>query len=197
MVLAVGGCAHNEKHMAQPASEIRSPYAHYLPQIPPSETNRIEHSSGFSIVSPVGWKTRMIPVEDFLKDYVADEIVIEGKESDEYKPRITIQRLGPAANRTNREWLEPGRSLADGWVFTQFQSQPALAKFLPGYGRRQAVRGTYHPDLQQEVCFEREGKGFRLTFYMRNADGNRPYYTQPLPIIQQYFETFRYKPQRK
>ena len=28
---------------------------------------------------------------------------------------------------------------------------------------------------------------------MRNADRDKPYYTHPVPIIEQYFETFRFK----
>jgi len=27
---------------------------------------------------------------------------------------------------------------------------------------------------------------------MRNADKDKPYYTHPVPIIEQYFETFRF-----
>jgi len=195
LALAVSGCAHGQKTLEQPAqagAQVHSPYESYLPQAP-LETNRVEYA-GFSIVRPAGWTTHPITIEDFLKDSVTAEVTLEGQENDDYNPRITVQRLGPGANKTYRDWLTPGRQLADGWVLTQFQNQPALSKFLPGYGSRRAVRGTYQPWLSQYLLFERDGQWFLLIFDMRNADKDKPYYTQPLPIIQQYFETFRYTP---
>ena len=40
------------------------------------------------------------------------------------------------------------------------------------------------------VKLERDGQWFSLRFDMRNADKNKPYYTEPLPIIEQS-ETFK------
>jgi hypothetical protein len=174
------------------ASQLHSPYESYLRQAP-SETNRVEFA-GFSIVRPAGWTTRRIKIEDWFKGSVAAQYEIEGPQPDNYGPRITIQHLGSDADKTYRDWLTPGRQLADGLALTQFQNRPALSKFLSGYGERQAVRGTYQPWLLQELIFERDGQWFLLSFNMKNADKDKPYYTQPLPIIQQYFETFRYTP---
>jgi hypothetical protein len=91
IMLPVAGCAH-----AQRASEVHSPYERYLPQTAPSETNRVEFAAGYSIVSPVGWTVRTIPIEDWLKKEVADQIEIKGEVTDEYPPCIQIQHLGRA-----------------------------------------------------------------------------------------------------
>jgi hypothetical protein len=198
--LAVAGCAYGEKSTAQStqaASVVHSPYEHYLPQAPPSETNRVEFPAGYSIVSPVGWTARTIPIEGWMKDNVTDQIEITGHEADEYRPRITIQPLGPGEYALYKGWLQSTQSLPDGWIHTQFQGQPALSKFLTGSGSRQAVRGSYQPWLSQYLFCERSGNGFILIFDMRNADKDKPYYTHPLPIIEEYFETFRYKPSEK
>jgi hypothetical protein len=143
----------------------------------------------------------MIPIEEWLKKDVADQIEIAGNEADEYPPRITIQHLGPDEYALYHGMLHaqglPDGWRRDGWTNTAFQDQPALSKFLPGYGRRKA-RGnwfdkSYEPWLSQYLFCERDGSGFILIFDMRNADKNKPYYTRPLPIIEKYFETFRFK----
>jgi hypothetical protein len=144
-------------------------------------------------VCPAGWTTRTVPIQDFLKDSLADEFVLEGTQSDDLKPHITISRGGPETSRQNKNVFQPDWGKDDGYTHIQFQGQPAVVRFLNGYGKRQAVRGSYQPWLLQELLFERDGQWFRLSFDMRNADKDKPYYTQPLPIIQQYFETFRYK----
>src|SRR4051794_39506074 len=75
-ILALAGCG--SKH----SSDAVSPYARYLPQAPPSETNRVEFPEGYSIVSPVGWTTHMTQSEDWFKGSVADQIEISGKGAD-------------------------------------------------------------------------------------------------------------------
>jgi hypothetical protein len=167
-----------------------SPYQHFLPQAPPSEANRVRHL-GYSIIAPSGWKCRTIPVEPFLKGYLAEQLSIEGPQPEQSKAHLSIQRLGPQGGKQFSDCLQPGRSPGDGYRLTQFQERPAFEKFLTGFGKRQAVRGTYQPYLLQEVVFERGGQWFRLEFSMKNADYDKPYYTQPLPIIRQYFEIFR------
>lgn len=195
-MLAVAGCAHT-----QPTSEARSPYERYLPQAPPAETNRIEFAAGYSLVSPVGWTVRTIPIEDWLKTEVADQIEIAGLVADEYPPRIQIQHLGPDEYALYHGMLHaqnlPDGWKQDGWKYGQFQGQAALSKFEPGYGSRLATGpwfdSHYMPCLTHELFFERDGNGFILTFDMRNADKGKPYYTEPVPVIEQYFETFRFK----
>jgi hypothetical protein len=77
-------------------------------------------------------------------------------------------------------------------VSSQFQGHPALTRFLPGGGKSKAVRGSYQPWLSQELVFKNQSQWFSIGFSMRNADEGEPYYTQPLKIVQDYFETFRY-----
>ena len=193
-MLALAGCAHSQKSL-----KVHSPYERYLPQTLPSETNRIEFPAGYSIVSPVGWTARTIPIEDWAQSSVSDQIVIESHVADDYPPRITIQHLGPDQYALYHGMLH-AQSLPDGWkqwTHIEFQGQPALSKFQPGFGRRQAIgywldRG-YQPWLTQYLFFERDGNGFKLIFDMRNADKDNPYYTQPVPLISQYFETFRFR----
>jgi hypothetical protein len=199
-LLTVAGCAHGKKsapQFAQVASEIHSPYGRYLPQAPPSETNRVKFPQGYSIVSPVGWVTRTIPMEDWMKDNVTDQIEIEGDGPVGYKPRITIQHLGPGENSLYLGFLAKlGQIPPDGWVPAAFQKQPALKKFYEGSGSRQAIRGSYQPWLTQEIFCERDEQGFLLIFDMKNAD-KYPYFKQPLPIVEQYLETFCYQPPKK
>jgi hypothetical protein len=145
-------------------------------------------------VSPTGWTTRTIAIEDYLKDWVSDEFVVEGTQGDEYRPKITIQRLGGLAQGQWNDALKPGWNNRDGYVPSRFQDQPAFTLFLPGYGKSKAVRGTYRPSLSQQLVFKCQGQWFSLAFDMRNADEGEPYYTEPLRVIQDYFETFRYNP---
>ncbi len=177
-------------------SQGGSPYEDFLPQSAPSETNRVSHSAGFSIVSPHGWKTQTITISAFLKDWVLDQFELEGTEKEKYRPKITIQRLGPQARHQWEEALKPDWPNKERYTITEFQGQPALSQFLPGYGWSKAGRGTngsYEPWLTQKIVFKSQGEWFSLTFNMRNADHGEPYYTQPLTIVQEYFETLRYK----
>jgi hypothetical protein len=112
-------------------------------------------------------------------------------------PRISIQRKGPEGKSGLDLELKPEWNSREGHQHTQFQGEPALSRFLPGYGRSQTVRGSYQPWLVQEVYFKRFGEGFGITFEMRNADDGDPYYTQPLKIIDDYFATFRYSPPKQ
>ena len=166
----------------------------FLPQVSPSETNRISHPTGFSIVCPPGWTTRTIPIQSFLKDWVSDQFELEGTQKDQYRPKITIQLLGAAAGRQWNDALKPGWTNSDGYALTSFQGQSAFKRFLPGYGKARAVRGTYQPWLSQQLIFKSQGRWFSLAFVMRNANQDKPFYTQPLKIIQDYFETFHYSP---
>ena len=156
-------------------------------------------------MSPVGWTVRTIPIEDWFKKEVADQIEIKGEVADEYPPRIQIQHLGPDEYALYHGMLHaqslPDGWKQDGWTNSQFQGQPALSKFEPGYGRRQAtgnwLESHYQPWLTRELFCERDGNGFILSFDMRNADKDKPYYTHPVPIIEQYLETFRFKEPRR
>jgi hypothetical protein len=199
-LLAVAGCMHDEKSVAQSthvATEVHSPYERYLPQTPPSETNRVKFPQGYSIVIPVGWVTRTIPMEDWMKDNVTDQIEIEGDGPVGYKARFTIQHLGPGENSLYVGWLtNSGQIVPDRWASAEFQNQPALKRFYEGSGSHQATRGSYQPWLTQEIFCERNGHGFLLIFTMINAD-KHPYFMQPLPIVTQYLETFRYEPPKK
>ena len=200
LIVCVCELSQIESSIAQSAKTnevVYSPYAKWLPQTDPVETNRIEFPAGYSIVSPAGWMTRTIPIEDWFKKNVADQIEIAGSQMDEYKPQISIQHLGLEDNKLYMDWLQSNQTLPDGWSHIEFQGQPALGKFLPGYGSHRAKRGSYQPWLSQYLFFEREGNGFRLEFQMKNADKDKPYYTKPLPIIVKYFETFRFKPKQK
>jgi hypothetical protein len=204
IVLAIAGlvsCGYGKPRPEKPARGAfsnRSPYEKYLPQSPPAETNRVRFRKGISMVSPPGWKSRTIPIESFLKGYVTDEFVLEGEADpkEEYKPKITIQSLGPKARHQWETLLkrEPGRKNLDRYVLTRFQGEPAFARFLSGFGESHAVRGSYQPWLLQGVVFKSQGQWFSLDFDVRNADEGEPYYTEPLKIIQDYFETFRYNP---
>ena len=191
-MLAFAGYAH-----AQTTSEVHSPYERYLPQSPPSEINRVEFPAGYSIVSPVGWITQTIPIEDWFKRSVSDQIVIESQVADQYPPSITIQHMGPDEYALYHGMLNSTQNLSNGLTRTTFQGQPAISRFLPGYGSRLAkgpwFERSYEPFLTRELFFERDGNGFILIFHMRNADKGRPYYTHPVPIIEQYLETFRFK----
>jgi hypothetical protein len=191
-LLAAAGCGREKK-----GTGVHNPYDGYLPQTAPSETNRVEFSAGYSIVSPIGWTSRTIPIEDWFKDSVADQITIEGHVADEYPPRISIQHLGPGEYALYKEWLRSTNNIPGGWTHTEFQGQPALSKFLPGYGKRKAKgnwwSATYQPWLTQSLFFERDGNGFILDFDMRNADKDEPYYMHPVPVIEEYFRTFRFR----
>jgi hypothetical protein len=182
---------------AQKASDVHSPYERYLPQAPPSETNRVEFPAGYSIVIPDGWTTQVIPIEDWFKSSVADQIEIEGHVTDQYPPRITIQHMGPDEYALYHGMLNSTQSLSNGLTRITFQGQPAISRFLPGYGSRLAkgpwFDREYEPFLTRELFFERNGNGFILNFGMRNADKGKPYYTHPVPIIEQYLGTFRFK----
>lgn len=183
---------------AQTASKSQSPYERYLPQADPSETNRVQFPEGYSIVKPFGWSTQTIKIDNWFKSSVADQVEIKSSVQDEYPPRITIQHFGPEQYGFYHGLLEstndlPAGWLQEGWKRIRFQGQPALSQFLPGYGSHQAVRGSYQPWLTRNLYCERDGNGFLLIFDMRNADKNRPYYTEPVPVIEQYLETFQFK----
>jgi hypothetical protein len=170
-ILALAGCGKSA------VASRRSPYEHYLPQTAPSEANRVTNAAGFSIVIPPGWTTRTVPIEAFPKDWVLDEFVVEGTQTDAHKPKITIQRLRPAAQRQWDNALQPGWKNADGYVTIPFQGQTALSRFLPGFGRLKAERDAYQPWLLQTLVFKSKGQWFSLAFAMRNADEAEPYYT--------------------
>jgi hypothetical protein len=185
------GC---NKGQAPGAKRAGSPYADYVPKEAPLEKNRVTHPTGFSLVSPVDWTMRIRPVEPFLKDYVADEFLLEGPQSDELKPVITVQHLGPAAQRQWEAFAKPGARIGDGNVRAQFHGETAFTRFLAGSGKTKTKRGQA---LSQQLVFKSAGQWFLLEFRMRNADNGEPYYTQPLKIVQDFFETFAYQPAGK
>jgi hypothetical protein len=191
--LAVVGCDKGKAPGAKRASAApgSSPYADYLPKEAPVEKNRVAHPAGYSLVSPPGWTMRIVSIEPFMKDYVTDQFVLEGPQPDELKPTLTIQRLGPAGQRQWDAFAKSGAIIGDRYVRTTFRGETAFSKFLPGSGKSNTLRG---PALSQRLVLKSAGQWFLLDFRMRNADGGEPYYTQPLSIVQAYFESFRYKP---
>jgi hypothetical protein len=183
--------------VAKPAGGVvgaGSPYADYLPQAAPADANRFTHPAGFSIACPPGWTTRTIELKSSAKDFVADQVLLEGTQPDRFKPVIMVQRLGPEAGRQWDDLAKTGATTGDGHTRTQFQGQPAFTRFQAGFGKSRAVKGQHQPWLSQRLVLKSRGQWFLLNFRMRNADDEGPYYTKPLKIIQDYFETFRYKP---
>jgi hypothetical protein len=134
---------------------------------------------------------RIVPIEPFMKDYVAEQFVLEGTQPDELKPVMTIQRLGPAGQRQWDAFAKPGAIIGDRYVRTTFRGETAFSRFLPGSGKTKTMRGAA---LSQQLVLKSAGQWFLLDFRMRNADDGEPYYTQPLSIVQAYFESFRSKP---
>jgi hypothetical protein len=178
---------------ARVVAGVESPYADYLPKAAPADANRFTHPAGFSIACPPGWTTRTIELKA-LKDFVADQVLLEGLQPDRFKPVITIQRLGPESGRQWDDLAKTGATMGNGHTRTQFQGQPAFKRFQAGFGKSRAVKGQHQPWLSQRLVLKSHGQWFVLDFRMRNADDGDPYYTKPLKIIQDYFETFRYKP---
>ena len=200
-ILAAGGCAHEGKSTAQSpqaASQVHSPYDHLLPQTLPSEANRVEAPAGYSIVSPPGWEVITGSPPSYIKDDITDCLVLQGQPADKWTPTsISLDHLGPGEYPFYKDKLHSTQSFPEGWKnwkHCEFQGQPALAEFLPGFGSHQSFMGSYQPWLTESLFFERDGNGFMLHFVMKNADRNKPYYTGPVPIIQKYFETFRFTP---
>ncbi len=185
--------------IAGPPRRAKNPYEHYLPQSPPEETNRVHFTQGYSIVKPTGWEVQIIRIESWMKDDVADQVTLRGQVADDYPPRITIQHLGPGEYTLYKGWLESTNRLRlnEPWTHTQFQGKPALTHFSPGYGKRRAtgnwLEKHYEPWLSYQLFCERDGNGFILDFDVRNADKDKPYYTELPPIISQYLGTFRFE----
>jgi hypothetical protein len=171
-----------------------SPYADYLPKAAPADANRFTHPAGFSIVCPPGWTPRIIELKSSAKDFVADQVMLEGTQPDRFKPVIIVQRLGPEAGSQWDDLAKTGATMGNGHTRTKFQGEPAFTRFQAGTGKSRAVKGQHKPWLSQRLVLKSHGQWFLLDFRMRNADDEGPYYTAPLKIIQDYFETFRYKP---
>jgi hypothetical protein len=193
VALVVLGCDKGRAPGAKRASAApgSSPYADYLPKEPPVEKNRVAHPSGYSLISPPGWTMRIVSIEPFMKDYVADQFVLDGPQTDELKPVLTVQRQGPAGQRQWDAFAKPGAIIGDRYVRTTFRGETAFSKFLPGSGKSKSLRGAA---LSQQLVLKSAGQWFLLDFRMRNADDGERYYTQPLSIVQAYFESFRSKP---
>ena len=173
---------------------MSSPYEDLLPKDPPTDKNRVTFAAGITIDSPPGWTSRTVPIEAFMKDWITDQFVLEAKQPGQEKSTITIQRLGPMAQRQWDDFAKPGAVIGDRYTLSQFHGEPAFTRFLPGSGKSRAKSGQYHPWLSQQLVCKAQGQWFLLDFQMRNADDGDPYYTRPLKIIQDYFETFHYKP---
>jgi hypothetical protein len=184
--LALGGCDRGS-----------SPFAHLLPDNPPTETHRVAHPAGYSLVFPAGWKTEM---QSFPDGYFADGLSTASRDSfgneDFDKPNFSVLRFSDQG----RGAIQTG-SYIDRMSPAQFQNQPAWESFEPGRlpdsssGNLFRDSSAGYPYLTQSVLLERSGEWFLLSFQMRNIDGKEgPFLTEPAAIIQQYFETFEFQP---
>jgi hypothetical protein len=183
--------------VATPARVVagtESPYADYLPKAAAADAIRFTDPAGFSIACPPGWTTRTIELTPSFKNFVADQVLLEGLQQDRFKPVIMVQRLGPESARQWDDLAKSGATMDSGHTRTQFQGEPAFTRFQAGTGKSRAVKGQHQPWLSQRLVLKSRGQWFLLNFRMRNADDEGPYYTKSLKIIQDYFETFRYKP---
>ena len=131
--LVVVGCDKGRAPGAkrEGAAPGSSPYADYLPKEPPVEKNRVVHPAGYSVASPPGWTMRIVSIESYMKDYVAEQFVLEGPQPDELKPVMTIQRLGPAGQRQWDAFAKPGAIICDRYVRTTFHGETAFSRFSP------------------------------------------------------------------
>ena len=172
-MLAVAGCADT-----QTVSVAHQPYTPYLPQAFPSEANRVEiGATGCSIVSPAGWTPYRY---DEVTNGNGVLVIIVGNK--QYASEISIQRLRPRdyALYHCHDWLQSSQTPGDGWQQTKFQGQPALSFF-----RLDKL------ELDQFLYCERGGKEFLLRFSTTNIGGKLDFIS-PIPIVERYFETFRY-----
>lgn len=190
LVLAVAGCGHV-------AAPTIGPVA--LP--PPDEARRVAHPAGYSIVFPEGCQAQVDPPvyqgDSTTKDALATVRPKDAYGSDEFgTPTLTVRRFSKEHVARNG-----GKPVPTYFRPTQFQNQPAFAHFDAGYGpgseragTTTATRGGYSPNLDQELIFERDGSWFHVSFSMRNLAGREPRYREPLQVVQDYFESFRYAP---
>jgi hypothetical protein len=168
------------------------------PLQPPEQGQRAFHPAGYSVVFPPGLQPDPNPLASQFDTHTKDALGTVAKRkpdgSEEFgAPSLTVRRFSDAAVAAGcvPAFYKP----------TQFHGQPAFAHFDPGYGpgsdraRKNttwATKGGTYPYLQQELIFENNGAWFQLTFSMSNVQGSDPVYTEPLNVVQKYFDTFEY-----
>jgi hypothetical protein len=205
-LLLVAGCGQGVIK-AGAAAKAANPFEHQLPKQPPDEKYRVVHPVGYSMVYPPGWKTQS---QHFTSGYFIDGLNTDNRvdafgTEDFNKPSMHIIRFSAEGKQAVQMQLAHGIGYFSGTTKIQFQDQPAWSGFDPGrLPARPALknlandsRGGY-PYLTQKLIIERNGDWFLLTFQIRNIQKNRgPFITQPVPIIEEYFETFEYEPAGK
>jgi hypothetical protein len=170
---------------------------------PPDEARRVRHPAGYSIVFPEGLSAGVNPSvylgDSSTKDALASVNQRKSDGTEQFGgPQLSVRRFSDQHVATNS-----GKPVPAFFRETQFQNRPAFARFDSGYGpgseragenTTAATRGSYSPNLDQELIFERDGSWFHLSFSMRNLRGNESVHAAPLEVVEQYFGTFQYQP---
>lgn len=190
LVIVVSGCG---QAIAPGSGLVQLP--------PPDEAHRARHPAGYSMVFPADLLPQVNPQvyqgDLSTKDALANSNPRTADGTEQFGgPKLSVRRFSDQHVATNA-----GKPVPAFFRETQFQNQPAFAFFDAGYGpgseraRRNTTYGTaggYQPTLNQELIFQRGDSWFHLSFSMHNLDGDETVHTEPLQVVEQYFETFKY-----
>lgn len=149
---------------------------------------------------PANWKTQIDSFPDWQQhvDGISTDQRGAFGEDDFNKPNLSVSRFSKNVG-TNLA----ASNYVKGLKQVLFQNQPAWARFDPGSPKAARTLANLfepatagYPYLSQELLFERNGERFKLSFHMLNYKGKRgPFFTKPLPRIDEYFATFAFQPQ--
>jgi hypothetical protein len=141
-----------------------------IPSEPPSESNRIVHPNGFSIINPENWKSKLVLASD---PYLPPTIAISPSST-----RVT-RRYGASLSVKQ---LPNDRVDLEGFQESEFQGQPAH--------ERVATRdGSFMDDppaMSYALCFQRDGDWFEIRYSIYDAYDDLP------DMIEAYINTFQY-----
>jgi hypothetical protein len=130
--------------------------------LPPSESNRVHHPSGFSIVAPHEWRTVIEVGKGSLDDLIHFGPPGRGR----YNPVVNLHSsIGS---------LDPAK-MATGYVAGSFQHQPAYI--------RSGIAGKFWTYF---IVFQRGERKYELSLLLPEKPE-----VFPPPDYQAYFETFR------
>lgn len=141
----------------------------WVPRTEPSEDKRVFHPSGFSIISPPGWKIR-IHTNPEAAQLLGYEIGMTPGDRSRYSPGLGAGRWFRQDDLTN-------------YQMTVFRGKPAFEQTILGSGE--------YARLYYELLVPDGTNWFRL-HYSKDAAFESPSRSNFPPIIRRYIESFRF-----
>jgi hypothetical protein len=145
--------------------------SYWIPHSPPTESNRVFHPKGFSIIKPPRWTQHVVSTDELNIQTIS--LYPEGRQP-KHSPGIRVALMNHRPESL------------DGYMQTTFQGTPAHHRL--GLGLSHETKAY----IEYSLLFERSGQWFAIAYFKPDDSPKNPSLKDIPARILEYLDTFKF-----